>query len=233
MTDALLLDAALWRTATDGPPAPDRAAVERLAAEHVERRQAAGGDRIAALLVPDTALAAVDRAVGALGVGPVDVAVVLAQGAGGLVALADREFGDLTVVAAHVDLQDLDDPAGNVARIGAAARTLPDGIEVRVGLPGLPGWQRAAEELDMEGLTAAVAADAEVMGALVELDVPFVVTAGADPVEPVLAAVHVLVEDADTDRARALLTGADRLSDGEVDLPRVRRRLRGAWARSL
>src|SRR5699024_5935631 len=123
VTDGLLLDAALWRTATDGPPAPDRAAVERLAAEHVERRQAAGGDRIAALLGPARARAAVGRAVVALGVGAADVAVLRARGAGGWPALADRESAAPAGVAPRADLQALDDPAGKVARSGAAART--------------------------------------------------------------------------------------------------------------
>ena len=224
MTDGLLLDAALLS---------DRATVEQVAAEHVERRQDDGGGLIGALLAPDTTLAALDRAIGALGVGPLDVGVVCGQGAGGLLPLADREFADLTVVSAHVELRDLGDLTGNVARIGAAARTLPGSIEVRVGLPSAPGWQQAAEAIDVEGLTAAVAADAEQMGALVELDLPFVVTTGTERLEPLLAAVHVLVEDADTDRARALLNGEAPATGIEVDLPRVRRRLRGVWIRSL
>lgn len=223
MTDGLLLDASLLRD-------PD--AIDRVATEHVERRQADDGSRIAALLVPDTALAALDRAVGKLGVGPLDVAVVCGRGAGDLLPLAEREFTDLSVTAAHVELRDLGDLAGNAARVGAAARTLPTDVTVRVGLPSGPGWQQAAETIDAEGLSAAVGADAEMMSALVELDVPFVVTAGADradQVDRLLAAVHVLVDTADVVRAQALLTGEDSPGGIEVDLPRVRRRLRGVW----
>lgn len=226
MTTGLLLDAALLSEHAD---------VGRVAVEHVERRQGDRGEQIGALLVPDTALAALDRAVGALGVGPLDVCVVCGQGAGGLLPLADREFADLAVIAAHVELRDLGDLAGNVARVGAAARTLPDDLLVRVGLPTAPGWEQAAETIDAEGLTAAVAADATVMGALVELDVPFVVTAGIGgrQLERLLAAIHVLVDEADTDHARALLAGDESAAMVEVDLPRVRRRLQGVWVNDL
>lgn len=223
MTDGLLLDASLVR---------GQGELDRIATEHVERRQGDAGGRIAALVVPDNALTALDRAVGKLGVGPLDVAVVCDQGAGGLLPLADREFTDLTITSAQVELRDLGDLAGNAARVGAAARTLPESIEVRVGLPLAPGWQEAAETIDVEGLQAAVAADAELMGGLVELDVPFVVSSGIDgpdQVDRLLAAVQVLVDDADVVRARSVLTGEESADDLAIDLPRVRRRLQGVW----
>lgn len=204
-------DGLLW----DARLVADGADPVRVATEHGELR-AERGDALGPLLVPDTALARLDRAVGDLGVGPVPVAVISSTGAGGVLAVAGRECSDLSVVAVHSTLRDLDDLAGNAARVVAAARALPDGVEVTVGLPTAPGWQRAAETVEAAGLVAAVGDDHDQWAELVELDLPFVVTDDRGGVEAIIRTVHGLIE-------------ADPATSAPLDPDRVRRRLRGIW----
>lgn len=203
--DGVLLDARLSR---------DDAHVEQVVTEHVEVR-AELADVLGPLVVPDSMLAKVDRLVGGLGVGPLPVAVICSTGAGGLVSLAERECADLEVVAACSTLRDLDDLAGNAARVVAAGRTLPESIAVQVGLPRAPGWEAAAEVVEAAGFWAAVAADTDQWSVLVELDLPFVVTEPTVAVGDVIRTVHGLVEGSE--------------DAGPVDPERVRRRLRGVW----
>jgi len=203
--DGLLLDCRAVR--------PD-AVIEQVVTEHSEVR-ADLGDVLGPLVVPDDVLGRVDRVVGSLGVGPVPVAVICSTGAGGVVALAGRECDDLELVAASSTLRDLDDLAGNAARVVAAARTLPETITVHVGLPATPGWQAAAEVVEAAGLSADVGADVDQWSLLVELDLPFVVSDPSLAVGDVIRTVHRLVEGDD---------GA-----GPVDPTRIRRRLRGLW----
>ncbi|HIT76971.1 MAG TPA: hypothetical protein IAA98_15445 [Candidatus Avipropionibacterium avicola] len=215
----LLFDARL--APSDGRTQAEEA--ERVVTEYVEALQGDTGNLSGPLVVPDTDLGRIDRIVSGLGVGPLEVCVVSTTGAGGLVALADRSYENLTVVAAHSVLRDLDDPAGNAQRVAAAARGLGDEVTVYTGLPDAPGWESAAETVEMEGLAAAVSAPGALgvtqMSFLVELDCPFVVSdTTAAPVD-VAATVLALVEQT------APVPGWP----GADEAPRVRRRLHGIW----
>ena len=195
---------------------------EQVVTEFAERCQGEWAEVCGPLLVPDTMLAKVDRSVGSLGVGPLDVCVVSSTGAGGVAALADRSYETVQIAAVHSVLRDLDDPAGNVRRVGAAARALGE-VAVHVGLTDAPGWEAAAETIDMEGLAAAVSAPGALgvtqMSFLVELDCPFVVSdPSAAPVD-LAATVLGLVDQT------APIPGWP----GDADAVRVRRRLHGVW----
>ena len=204
--DGLLLDSRLVR---------ESASVEQVATEHTEVR-AELGEVLGPLVVPDTVLAKLDRVIGGLGVGPLPVAVVSSTGAGGIVSLAERECTELEIVASYSTLRDLDDLAGNAARVVAAARGLPESVVVHVGLPAVPGWEAAAETVEAAGLSAAVGADRGQWSALVELDLPFAVSDPTCVVTDTIRTVHALVE-------------GDEINDGPVDIARVRRRLRAVW----
>lgn len=176
----------------------------------------------------------------------VDLSVVVGGGAGGLAALARRTDG-LRVVAAETTLRDLDDLAGNAARVVAARDELPEELDVFVGVPAGRGFVEAVEVVEAAGLLGRVdlaahraASVAEELSVLVEADLPFKV-AGAGPdafgpygVVAVLMAVEALVDGADADEAEALLAQVDarRATAGlggwdEATQARVRRRLRG------
>ena len=178
--------------------------------------------------------------------GDVDLSVVVGGGAGGLTALA-RRAGDLRVVAAETVLRDLDDLAGNAARVVAAREALPEEVAVHVGVPAGRGFVEAVEVVEAAGLlgrvdlaAARTGSVAEELSVLVEADLPFKVAgAGADALGPygvvaLLMAVEALVDGADPDEAEALLaqagehraTAALRGWD-EATQARVRRRLRG------
>lgn len=200
----------------------ERAPLDQIVTEHSAELEQ-GGSIHGPLLVPDTALAAVDRVVATMGVGPIEVGVVGTTGAGSIAALAERAYENLTITGAHSSVRDLDDQAGNVRRVAAAARTLPYEIAIWVGLPEAPGWEAGAEEVELEGLHAAVRATGALgvtqMSFLVELDCPFVVAdTSAAPID-VAATVLGLVDQT------APVPGWPT----EDDAVRVRRRLRGIW----
>ena len=72
-------------------------------------------------------------------------------GAGGVTALA-RRAGRLHLVAVETVLRDLDDLAGNAARVVAAAADLPPGVDVFVGFPAANGTVDAVEVVEAAGL---------------------------------------------------------------------------------
>lgn len=224
LLDGLLADAGLLH-----PGASAREAV----AQHREHRVAAYAPLVGPLLVPDGRLAEIGRAAGGE---PVDVRVLVGGGAGGLLALGRRTIAGITVVGAVSALRDLDDLAGNAARVVAAATSLDESVQVLVELPDAPGWPAAAELVEAAGLAAQVRADRspaaliEQLAVFVEADLPFSV-AGLQPgsLAELLFAVDALVETGDPEQAVALLTGHDHQDPtarlGALSGTRIRRRL--------
>jgi len=225
--------------------------------EHLAHRSSWFADLAGPLVVADTALGAYARAVpeehrsaGA----ELDVAVLTTGGAGSVSALAGRRLPGLHVVAAEAALRDLDNLAGNAARVAAAANDLGE-VEVEVTLPDAPGWVRAVEVVEAAGLWAHVLAPidawrdagaavrlAERLSVLVEADLAFSVTpeGTGELSEPgrsvtVLAMlVEALVDGAEPAEAAELLvrTDAGRVRAGldrwdGATVARVRRRVRG------
>jgi len=239
--DALLLDAPTEVTASGW------AAV---LAEHRRHRAGPTGWTTGPLLLPDTALAsaAADGLEGAGEAEETAVAVVNSSGAGGLVALARRRLPGLRLVAVESGLRDLDDLAGNAARVAAAAGALEE-VDVYVGLPAAPGWLAAAEVVEAAGLAASLtqlpgpqgaSVLAEQMSGLVEADLPFLVRRPVPPgPEPaagtaaLLLAVAALVDGAEPAEAARLLEEQDHdvlragfVAFDDATARRVRRRLR-------
>ena len=165
-------------------------------------------------------------------------------GAGGLLGLARRDVSGVRVVAVESALRDLDDLAGNAARVASAAGELDESITVFVEIPYAPGWERAVEEVEAAGLLAKLrtgspdnsgtppyAQLAEQLSVLVEADLPFKATAGLHHAQPtpgtapdrpiqhgflnVLAAVEALVEGASVADAAEVLRAADPVGIGE------------------
>lgn len=234
-------------------PASSPASIVR---QHLEHQSAWYGPCTGPLVVPDTVLAACDRALSdAHGApqAPLEVAVVTSGGAGGLSALAGRKVAGLRVVLAESELRDLDDLGGNAGRVAAAAGELGE-VEVRVTLPDAPGWVRAVEVVEAAGLWANVQADADAwtdraaavrlagrLSVLVEADLAFALTTagGAEPAQPGRAVaalamlVEALVDGAEPEEAAELLlvTDTSRIRAGlerwdGATAARVRRRLR-------
>ena len=241
------LPTTLLHALLDDRPAPDAEAALVLR-RHRDHRSAWYADMVGRLVLPDTGLAAHGRALAALAPDtlPWPVIVSVGGGAGGVTALAGRSAPGLQVVAVETTVRDLDDLAGNAARIAAAAGTLKD-VEVFVELPTAPGWVRAVEVVEAAGLLARVpsagTADAEALAArlavLVEADLPFAVTlepAADRPGLTILALamlVEALVDGAPPAEAAALLTDPHphRVRAGlarwdEATTRRVRRRMR-------
>ena len=236
---------------------PGNAPVAEAVAAHLEHRRAWYAALIGPLVVPDTALRqaqgawhmraelveaqapALRQAQGAL-----SVSVINTGGAGGLLSLARREVPGVRVVAVESALRDLDDLAGNAARVASAAGELDESVTVFVEIPYAPGWERAVEEVEAAGLlgkirtgspdnsgTPAYAQLAEQLSLLVEADLPFKATAGlhraqptpgTDPDRPVqhgflnvLAAVEALVEGAPVADGAEVLRHADPTAMGE------------------
>lgn len=209
---------------------PGNAPAAEAVRSHLEHRQAGYADLIGPLVVPDTALR---QAAGA----GLDVSVINTGGAGGLLSLARRDLPGVRVVAVESALRDLDDLAGNAARVAAAAAELGEGISVFVEIPYAPGWQRAVEEVEAAGLlgkirtgspdnsgTPAYAQLAEQLSVLVEADLPFKATAGLHHAQPtpgsderpvqhgfvnVLAAVDALIDGASVEDAAEALRDTD------------------------
>lgn len=167
------------------------------------------------LVVPDRDLSRLAAAVPAGR--RIPVSVVNTSGAGGLLSLARRSWPQLDVRSAESSLRDLDDLAGSAARVVAAAAELALEIEVFVGLPYAPGWQRAMEVveaagrfglLELGGVGPEVAV--EQLSGLIEADLPFKVS-GLDVrrLGPLLVTVAALVGNADLGAATQLLGAAD------------------------
>ena len=213
--------------------------------------RALGRDRygwvVGPLIVPDDRVATLGAGTDAA---ETAVSVVLGTGAGGLLALARRRTG-ARLVAVETVLRDPDDPAGNAARVVSAAESLPEGVDVYVGFPPVPGMLEAVETIEAASLLgrvdlspAAVGpagySPAEQLSLLVEADLPFKVTGaspdafGANGVGAVLTTVEALIDGAEPDEAAAMLTSADpaRVLGGlarwnAATQSRVQRRLRG------
>ncbi|GAA1840026.1 hypothetical protein ACFFOM_06190 [Microlunatus capsulatus] len=234
----------LLRHLLDDRPDP-AAAPAAVVAAHAVHRDGPHADVLGRLVVPDTALVATGRARSARP-GPVTwpVAVDVDGGAGGVAALAGRSADGLRVEAVRTGLRDLDDPAGGVARIAAAASALED-VEVFVELPDVPGWVRAVEVVEAAGLLARVGvgpgtdpvALARRLSVLVEADLPFAAVLPAAPrsglaVLALAMLVEALVDGAEAEEAAALLAAdPDRVRSGlarwdAATAGRVRRRLR-------
>ncbi len=224
---------------------PDRAALARTVADHVEYRTNWRSRYVGPLVVADSWLPAVDRAVGETGAGPIRVRAVNTSGAGGLLSLAGVGFEDLELASVHSRLRDPDEPAGNARRIARAAEELSD-VEVYVEIPPIGAWRDAVTVIETAGLCGAVsladepAAVAGQLFAFVEADLPFVATRvpslqGERGLASLLLTVLALADGATPDDAAALLgcaagdlPGIDDLTgiDGAA-AARIRRRLRG------
>lgn len=158
---------------------------------------------IGSVVLPDDRLAAVDRALAVSE--PVPCRVINSGGAGGLLPLAHRRFEHLRPTGVRTLLRDLDDLGAAAARVAVAARDLDPDLTVLIELPDAPGWQRAVEAAELEGLAAAVAdrgdhgRTTEQLSALIEADVPFVITgpiASADRVIDLITTVLALIDGA-------------------------------------
>ena len=225
LLDGLLADAGLIGASAS-------ASAQRAVAGHREHRIAAYGAMVGPLLVPDDRLGEVGRPAGPE---PIDVRVLVAGGAGGLLALSRRTAVGISVVGAVSVLRDLDDLAGNAARVVAAAEALDESVQVLVELPDAPGWPAAAELVEAAGLAAQVRADRspdaliEQLAVLVEIDLPFSVAGSPGSLSGLLLAVDTLVETGDTGPAARLLTGDDHRHPAArlraLSATRIRRRL--------
>ena len=209
-------------------------------AEHAEHRAAAYAPLVGSLVVPDTQLAEVGRHHRD---GPdLAVQVVNSGGAGGLLGLSRRSQPGLDVVAVVSMLRDLDDLAGNAARVVAAAEALDPEITLFVGLPYAHGWPRAVEVVEAAGHCAMISPGdpagptgatelVELLEGLIDADLPFKIGGGsaAYSLTGLLDAVHGLIDGLAATDAALLLGGDSDLRwaiDGEAEALRVRRRLR-------
>jgi hypothetical protein len=218
---------------------PGNAPVADAVSEHVEYRSSWFEWMIGPLVVSDQRLAEVGRAAEGYAQGPLRVSVVNTGGAGGLLSLARRATPGLAVHAVETALRDLDDLAGNAARVVSAAAALPESVQVYVEIPYARGWQRAVEEVEAAGLFGKIRTGspdevetppheqlATQLSVLVEADLAFKATAGlhhawrrdgTDPTRPrqhgflnLLAALDALIEGAEQLDAVDLLARADR-----------------------
>src|SRR5918993_1107626 len=225
---------------------PGNAGVGEAVGAHQGYRRSWFAPMIGPLVVSDQKFAEVGRALRRLPIDhgenmtatPLAVAVVNISGAGGLASLVGRDVPNVRVVAVESALRDLDDLAGNAARVAAAAAELDESIAVFVEIPYAPGWERAVAEVEAAGLlgkirtgspdnsgTPRYAQLAEQLHVLVEADLAFKATAGlhhaqptpgTDPDRPtqhgflnLLAAVEALVEGASVSAAADLLRHTD------------------------
>jgi hypothetical protein len=188
---------------------------------------------IGSLVIRDDRLAAVDRALQIAE--PIPCRVINTGGAGGLLPLANREFDHLRPTSVRSGLRDLDDLAGAAARVAVAARDLDPDLTVLIELPAAPGWRRAVDTAELEGLSAAVAdrtdraGMTDQLGALIEADVPFVITGpvgSADRVIELIMTVLALIDGTAPEDAPA---GPPTPEQGA----RIRRRLLGIEVESV
>jgi hypothetical protein len=231
--------AALWRGLVDDAAMfpPGNAKASEAVTAHLGYRQTWFRDLIGPLVVADQKLAEVGRAADR-GAEPLVVSVINTGGAGGLVSLAHREVPGVRVVAVESALRDLDDLAGNAARVASAAAELDEEVRVFVEIPYAAGWERAVAEVEAAGLfgkirtggpdnsaTPSYAQLAGQLSVLVEADLAFKATAGlhhaqptpgSDPDQPIqhgflnlLAGVDALVEGASVPEAADVLRNAE------------------------
>ncbi len=218
--------------------AGDRTPIEAVAG-HEGHRRAAYAPLVGPLVVPDTRLVEVGRHRGPEQV--LEVQVVNTGGAGGLLGLSRRTEPGLGVVSVVSMLRDLDDLAGNAARVVAAAEALDPEITTFVGLPYASGWQRAVEVVEAAGHCAlvgprspadpgAISELVEQFVVLIEADLPFKIggEAPAYPVTGLLVAIHALIEGLPPTEAVRLVADdqSPETIGNEVEAQRVRRRLR-------
>jgi hypothetical protein len=212
--------------------------VAAVVAEHRDVR-AAYQTLIATLAVPDTQLAELSRQLPTGVIIP--VSVIITGGAGGLLALTRRELPGVAVVSAEPALRDLDDLAGNAARVVSAAAELGPDVAVFVGLPYAPGWEAAVEHIEAAGLYAKIEAretqprqTVEQLSILIEADLPFKISNRRDTGWlTMLMAIDALVGGASIDDAAQLIQVEDHDQIGAVvstwnqaAQARIRRRLR-------
>lgn len=235
---------------------PGNASVEQAVADHRGYRAAQFAEVIGPLVVPDTALAHLGRAVNQLPAAELGVSVVNTGGAGGLVALSRRSVPGIRVVAAETALRDLDDLVGNAHRVTAAAAELDPDITVYVEVPYTLGWVQAVEVVEAAGLLGKIRTGgleeaaypsaeqlAEQLSILVEADLGFKATAGLHHAWPnppqhgflnLMMALDALIDGAEPDDAAELLRVTDRerirgaiTSWDDATARRIRRRFRG------
>jgi hypothetical protein len=217
---------------------PGNAPVVAAVTSHLEYRRSWFSWMIGPLVVSDQKLAETGRAILAETEEPLAVSVVNTGGAGGVLSLAHRTTPGLDVVAVESALRDLDDLAGNAARVVSAAEELAENIRVYVEIPYARGWERAVEVVEAAGLFGKIRTGnpdnsatptydqlAHQLSALVEADLAFKATAGLhhaqptpgpDPDRPMqhgflnlLAGIEALVEDASMTEAADVLRDAD------------------------
>lgn len=217
---------------------PGNAGVADAVVAHLRYRDSWLAALIGPLVVSDAKLAELGRVVRSMRQRePLAVSVINGGGAGGLLSLAGRETPGVQVIAVESALRDLDDLAGNAARMVAAADMLDESVRVFVEIPYAPGWERAIAEVETAGRygkirtgglepTDTPSSDrlARQLSVLVEADLPFKATAGlhrawsakdADASRPrqhgflnLLLALDALVEGAsETDAANLLRQG--------------------------
>jgi hypothetical protein len=216
---------------------PDTPAVQAVA-DH-QKLRAAYPNSVATLAVPDTQLTAVSRQVSAGGNLP--VSVVPTGGAGGLLALAERDLGGIDIVSVEPALRDLDDLAGSAARVASAAAALGSEIAVFVALPYAPGWEAAVELIEAAGLYGKIDADRSSqtinqLSILIEADLPFKITSRIEgDWFTILRVIHALLDGASRADAALLMGNQDDDRDAaqvstwdQSTQSRVRRRLRRA-----
>jgi hypothetical protein len=240
--DELIDDAAMFP--------PGNADPADAVAAHLEYRRSWFAPLLGPLVVSDSRLVEVGRALrqaqGAAtapgaestrGAQLLRISVVNSSGAGGLISLAGRSVPGLQVVAVESALRDLDDLAGNAARVISAAAELEDSVSVFVEIPYAPGWERAVAEVEGAGLFGKIrtggpdavdvpAADqlARQLSAFIEADLPFKATAGLHHAWSIdagsapfrqhgflnlMLAVDALVDGASVSEATGLLAATD------------------------
>jgi hypothetical protein len=116
---------------------PGNAEVVAAVLAHDAYRQSWFSPLIGPLVVADRRLAEAGRAARSAqqtnaDEGDLAVSVVNTSGAGGITSLAGREVPGVHIVAVESALRDLDDLAGNAARVVAAAMELDEAIQIFV-----------------------------------------------------------------------------------------------------
>lgn len=133
-----------WRGLVDDAAIfpPGNAELSQALQAFLDRRAEWYADLVGSFVVTDTHLGSVPAGL--------PVSVVLTTGAGsvaGVAALAARK--DLRLTGLEAAVRDVDDPAGNVRRVDAAARAVEVDVPVFVEIPGpvTPAWLAAADEV--------------------------------------------------------------------------------------